>query len=226
MKGHQFKALVILALTLLATGGANSLRPTQPIADSIALIDLEAMVPQEFADWKVDQEGSIQIVDPRQRQKIEQTYARTLSRTYVSGRGYRVMLAIAYARSQKDAVQVHKPEVCYPAQGFTLHERNSTVLSTEFGDVPVTRIVTSQGARTEPVTYWITVGDRAISGGVHKKVVEIGYGIRGEVPDGMLVRLSSIDHDSTHAYEIHAEFANDLLAAVVPAARMRLAGVN
>jgi EpsI family protein len=43
---------------------------------------------------------------------------------YVNASGYRIMLSLAYGSDQRGALQAHKPEVRYPAQGFTLHGRS------------------------------------------------------------------------------------------------------
>ena len=51
---------------------------------------------------------------------INKIYNQTLTRTYINPRGDRIMLSIAYGRDQSDALQMHKPELCYPAQGFRL----------------------------------------------------------------------------------------------------------
>ncbi|MDQ5918827.1 MAG: hypothetical protein QG660_1942, partial [Pseudomonadota bacterium] len=84
---------------------------------------------------------------------------------------------------------------------------------------------TSLGQRQEPVTYWTTVGDHVVkSGGIHKKLVEMSYGLTGKIPDGMLVRASSIDPDTANAYQMHDRFSKQMLEALAPEAQKRLAG--
>ncbi len=81
------------------------------------------------------------------------------------------------------------------------------------------------GNRNEPITYWITIGDKVIkSGGIQKKLVEMSYGLSGKVPDGMLIRISSIDADKGRAYEMQDNFSNQMLEAIAPESRWRLAG--
>jgi EpsI family protein len=46
----------------------------------------------------------------------------------INPQGYRIMLSIAYGKNQSDALQLHKPEICYPAQGFTLLAKQNTPL--------------------------------------------------------------------------------------------------
>ena len=50
------------------------------------------------------------------------------------------------------------------------------------------------------------------------------HGLRGEVPDGVLVRLSSIEADDVAAFRLHERFVRDLLAHLGAAERARLLG--
>lgn len=220
----RFKALLLLVLMLFAFGGAYALKPTQKIADAAPPVDLESLIPAAFGDWKEDLLRGPQIVDPQQQQMIDKIYSKTLQRTYVNSEGYRVMLSVAYGSNQSDSMQVHKPEVCYPAQGFILHEKRNDQLVTSFGAMPVTRVRASQGARNEPITYWTTVGERVVESGMHKKIVEMGYGLSGKIPDGMLIRVSSIDSETNRGYAIQARFVDQLLSAAEPQHRIRLTG--
>jgi EpsI family protein len=86
------------------------------------------------------------------------------------------------------------------------------------------RVDTQLGQRREPVTYWTTVGDRVVQGHIQKKLTEIRYGFTGTIPDGLLFRVSSIDPEIAKAYDLQAGFVSQLLAAVTPDQRQRLAG--
>lgn len=215
---------LLLILMLAASGLALALRPTLKIADQGSSTDLETMIPRTFGDWREEQQNAVQIVDPQQKELIDKIYTQTLSRTYVNSRGYRIMLALAYGKDQRDAMQVHYPEVCYPAQGFSLQEKQNGTLATERGAIPVTRILTSLGQRNEPVTYWTTVGDRVVQTGIQKKLAEMSYGLSGKIPDGMLIRISSIDAEAAHAYKMQTQFADQMLGALTPEYRQRLNG--
>lgn len=215
---------MLLILMLTASGLALALRPTQKIAGDGFAIDLERMVPHAFGDWREEQQNLLQIVDPQQKEVIDRIYTQTLSRTYVHRDGYRIMLAIAYGEDQRDAMQVHYPEVCYPGQGFALQERQTGTLTTKTASIPVTRLLTTLGPRSEPVTYWITVGDHIVQGRVQKKLAEMRYGLAGRISDGMLIRISSIDGEVTRAYERQAQFTDQLLGALEPQYRNKLNG--
>jgi EpsI family protein len=217
--------VILLALMLGASGLALALRPTQKIADQGLAVNLQTMIPRTFGGWREELQNSAQIVDPQQQEMIDKIYTQTLSRTYVNAHGYRIMLAVAYGDDQRDAMQTHYPEVCYPAQGFSLKDKQSGTLKVDSGGlIPVTRILTNLGPRHEPVTYWTTVGDRVVRSGVQKKLAEMSYGLNGKIPDGMLIRVSSIDTETANAYVMQAQFARQMLEALTPEDRKRLNG--
>lgn len=220
------RSFLLFGLMLAASAGAYALRPTHKIADQGPKVELETMIPLAFGDWREEKQFSAQIVDPQQKEMIDKIYSQTLSRTYVNGSNYRIMLSIAYGSDQSDSMQVHKPELCYPAQGFILENKQVGTLTAGQISLPVTRIMTSLEQRHEPVTYWTTIGDYTVKGNINKKLVEMSYGLTGKIPDGMLIRLSSIDPEPARAYRVHEQFAAQMLAAVEPETRRRLAGAQ
>lgn len=220
-----FRNFILLVLMLAASGLALALRPTQKIADQGSIIDLNTMIPHTFRNWSEEQQNSVQMVDPQQQEMIEKIYTQTLSRVYKNNHDYRIMLAIAYGDDQRDSMQMHYPEVCYPAQGFSLQRKQTGTLATENGLIPVTRILTNLGQRNEPVTYWTTVGNHVFQGSLQKKIAEMRYGLNGKIPDGMLIRVSSIDAEAPRAYEMQAQFIDQMLGALTSEHRQKLNGL-
>ena len=215
---------VLLSAMLAASGLALALRPTVKIADAGPKVNLETLIPRNFGDWRESQFAGAQIVDPQQKELLDKLYNQTLSRLYINSAGYAIMLSIAYGSDQSDALQVHKPEVCYPAQGFVLEKKERASILIGDGAVPVTRLLTTLGQRHEPITYWTTIGDQVVTGGVQKKLVEMSFGLAGRIPDGMLIRVSSVDRDSARAYVWHELFASQLVGAVPQQDKRRLVG--
>jgi EpsI family protein len=134
------------------------------------------------------------------------------------------MLSIAYGRDQGRAMQVHKPEVCYPAQGFQIVGIFKSVMATLAGEIPIMRLVAVQGPRVEPITYWIAVGDTVVRGALEQNIARIKYGLTGTVPDGILVRVSTISRDEDAAYRVHDQFVSDMLRALRTQDAARLLG--
>lgn len=226
MIGSTRANLVIGTLMMLAAGLAVMLKPTQRLADQGPDIDLEQLIPRQVGDWKTVEELDRLMVSPDVQAKLDKLYSQTLTRTYAKASGERVMLSIAYGRDQRDALQLHKPEVCYPSQGFRVDRRETGSLRLGAAGMPVMRMVATQGPRIEPITYWITLGRHVVTGGTERKLAQLRYGLTGTVPDGMLVRLSSIGPDVAQAYRMHEEFAVLLHRAVPPAFQARVFGAG
>lgn len=218
------KSILLAVLMLSASAVAIALRPTHLLADEAAPLKLDEVTPKAFGSWREEPTSRLSIVDPQEKELIDKIYTTTLTRNYINQDGYRVMLSISYGKDQSDASQVHRPEVCYPAQGFTLKSKQAAMLETSDGPIPVTRIETHLGPRNEPVTYWILVGDRVVGPGLAKKLVQLGYGLRGQIPDGLLFRVSSIDGATTAAYHAQDDFVHQLLSVLDPQARAKFIG--
>ena len=76
------------------------------------------------------------------------------------------------------------------------------------------------------MTYWFNVGETPIRNQLEKRLVEIRLGLSGQIPDGLLFRVSSIDDTPTRAYQMQDEFVTDLLNAVGTKERVRLSGLR
>ena len=219
-------AYFLAALMFAASIGAIVAKPSAKLADEQPAISLEAMIPKQFGDWREEPQRFVQVVNPQTQELLDKLYSQILARTYVNAQGYRIMLSLAYGSDQRGSLQAHKPEVCYPAQGFTLHRNEASQLVTPYGEIPARRLATTLGPRQEPVTYWFTVGDQAVIGRTQKRLIDLRYGLTGRIPDGMLFRVSSIDADPAQAYRQQDVFVAQLLAAVSPAERKRLSGLG
>ena len=224
MKPIHLKALLALLLMLAAFAGAQAWRPTSRLADTRPKVELETMFPKAFVDWRVDDRMPVQLISPDTQAMLNKIYNQTLSRTYINARGDRIMLSVAYGGDQSDATRAHRPEVCYPAQGFQINSKQDGVVSLGGQPLRVRRLVSQLGNRVEPITYWITVGERITLSGTEQKLAQLSYSTRGVVPDGMLVRVSSIDADAAKAYRSHEAFVADMARAVPGALQAQVIG--
>lgn len=226
MKKTLVPAMIAAALMVSAAALATVMTPTRKIVDSLPVLDLEASIPKEFGEWRMDTRAMGGVVNPQATELLNKLYSQILSRTYYNDKGYRIMLSIAYGEDQRDGNQLHYPEVCYPAQGFQVTSNKKGVLETALGPVPVRRLESNLSQnRFEPITYWTTVGDEALTGGTEKKLLEMTYGLRGEIPDGLLFRVSSIDKNSAQAFAVQQQFIDQLLQAIPADVRPRIAGL-
>jgi len=222
----KLPSLIAGIAMIVAAGLAVAITPTHHLADQGPKVNLESMIPKQFGDWVVDDQVTYQQVNPEVKAALDKIYSQLLTRTYVNSHGYRVMLTIPYGVDQSDGLSAHDPEGCYPAQGFQIMAKSKAILHTAVGDVPVRRMEASNGPRYEPVTYWFTVGHFAVNNDWDRKRAKLNYAIKGEIPDGVLFRASSIDSDVHQAYLAQGAFIEALLMALTPESRALVAGLT
>ena len=225
MIAQRRKALAILAASLAASAAALAMVPRAGIEGMTEAAPIDTLFPGAFGAWRVD--PSVIPVEPGAdvRKAIAESYDQTLSRTYVNGQGYRVMLSVAYGGRRNQGMDLHRPEICYPSQGFALRsDTRETTFRYERQALQVRRLVAGSGARNEPITYWLVIGRTVASFGYGHRLALLKYGLTGHVPDGLLVRVSSIDDDGPRAWAQQDAFLSDMLASLAPGFRRRILG--
>lgn len=112
------RSIVIGTAMVVVSVGATLAMPKPQVTSETQIPDVEALLPVQFGRWSVDRTIVPLAVSPDVAQMLATLYDRTVARTYVNDLGERVMLSVAYGANQSRALQLHKPEVCYVAQGF------------------------------------------------------------------------------------------------------------
>ena len=138
------------------------------------------------------------------------------------------MLVVAYGASQSDRLQLHRPEICYAAQGFrvTASKSGAVALGDGAANLPVHVLVAQREGRIEPIVYWMRIGDKVAINNVERQLLKVRYGLQGYVTDGVLVRISTIGLSPDAAFRLEQDFSKSLLNSVSPAARRFLVGTS
>lgn len=199
-------------------------RPTARIDETRASQRLEELFPRAAGQWRIDELHQALVRPAEGADKAYGVYDQVLERTYVSAAGQRVMLSVAYGSEQSVGLEVHRPDACYPSNGFRIDGRHAATLQLDGRPVPVTRLHAHKAGRSEPVTYWVVLGDTVVTDGWDFRLRQLRSGLRGELLDGMLVRVSTIDADVPRAHELQARFAAELVAHLPAEARARVIG--
>jgi EpsI family protein len=210
----------VAAVAMLAVAALSQF--ARPVAMPAAT-PLAQSLPERFGSWRVDPDHAPIAPTPNVQEDLDRIYDEIVSRTYVDDTGRRVMLVLAYGGDQSDSMKAHRQEVCYTAQGFEVRNVVSTRLALDGGHTaPVVRMHARKGARSEPVSYWLTMGEHIVLGRAERLLVQIRYGLTGRIPDGLLVRVSSLDADAQAAYATQDDFVRQLIGVVSPEVRKRL----
>ncbi len=213
------RAMLLGGLMAATSVGAVLAKPKPQVTSESQMPDLEALLPETFGHWTIDRNIVPLAVSPDVAQMLSTIYDRTVARTYVNERNERIMLSVAYGANQSRALQLHKPEVCYSAQGFRITAVEKGEWQMPGAVIPTMHLVGVLGRRVEPVTYWMRIGDDIARGWLEQNKVRLKYGSRGLIPDGVLFRVSNISTEPKQAYELQREFVEELVAAMSPKAR-------
>ena len=217
-------AALALAAGVAMAGTAAASPALKPKVSTLPAPDLEQVIPSAFGDWKLDTEVVPVAPSPDAQAKLDRLYRQVVSRTYVNSKGERMMLTVAHGGDQSDALKAHRQEACYAAQGFDIRAIEHGTLSTAGRMLPVTRMLAVKGERSEPVTYWFTMGDRVVLGRGERLRVQLENGLAGRVPDGLLVRVSSLSDDARAAFAVQQSFIAAIVAALPAGEAARFVG--
>jgi EpsI family protein len=216
---------------LLAVILGNLLRPSAGESQFVAG-EIKAGIPKFFGDWvlassEIDQVDLTIAANDGQRSNTN-PYDEVVTRTYRDRTGLTVMLAVAYAASQEQEVKVHRPELCYPGQGFqqlAWNEASLSALSGEREPVRIVRLLMQRGNRIEAVVYWLRTGQSYGTRAWDGRLEIFKRGLEGQLTDGVLVRASTLLNavaDAPAAYEQLEGFLSEMHAASRPSVQKLL----
>ena len=223
------RSMAIAATMVLTAALAYVIAPRQQVAPGS--VALERMIPRHFGEW-VEQSAALEQVSPEvgagtgaDRPLYDQILMRTYRR---QSDGETIMLTLAYGRRQVQESKIHRPELCYYSQGYDVRFVGRSAVTLRAGlSVESNQLLTRNRSRFEPVTYWIRIGHRISLSAWETRWLIFKEGLSGSIPDGILVRASSVieaDTDSPIAFESQKVFFADLYQALSPAARSAIAG--
>jgi EpsI family protein len=226
--------VILAAITILGAAVlAQILTPRELMARTSASLSLEQVIPKRFGTWTLvpeispvtppDPEGYVEP-DP----KSARLYSQEVSRGYTDGHGNIVMLLVAYGPVQNYRLKAHFPETCYTANGFRVSGKTGDMISYRDGATPIkmTRLIAERESRFEPISYWMRVGNDIANDVVERQLIRLKYGLRGIVPDGALIRISTIGLPREASFKLQDQFIRDLLAAVPPSELKFFTGVS
>lgn len=183
---------------------------------------LEEALPREFGSWRAMPAAG--VVLPPEGSLTDRLYSDVVVRAYEDGRSA-VTLLLAYGALQSGGMQMHRPELCYPAAGFAIN-------SSQLVNLPLDRerriraklLDTRSSVRKEQVLYWTRIGDEFPTSRVEQRWAVLRQNFVGRVPDGMLVRTSTVAQNSEAALPILNSFVAAMIRGVRSSARDLLFG--
>lgn len=215
--------LLLGGAMLSAAAGAMALTPHRHV-QFLGSRKLDDIIPRKIGNW-TDRPSEAFIL-PRDPDSLSsQLYNDTVARLYVSPSSIPVMIVVAYGNLQNDQLQLHRPEICYAAVGFQIS--NSTLAELSLAahvKLPVRELVATSDSRVEPICYWTRIGDALPTTGTQQRWVKLQQQIDGIIPDGVLVRMSTIGTPSPETFSELRRFGTAMVASMAAADRTVLIG--
>jgi EpsI family protein len=154
----------------------------------------------------------------------KQLYSQLLTRVYVAPEQPPMMLLVAQSGRQSGALQVHRPEVCYPASGYQLSPAERHQIATRAGPLSTVFFSANADTRTEQLLYWTRVGRDLPASWSEQRWSVAKANLQGEIPDAVLVRISTILPNRDEAIPALDSFARSLVEALPAQVRPFLTG--
>ncbi len=215
--------LILGGSLLAAAAGAAALQPRKRL---VLLGDrkLEDVIPQIIGSWQ-NFPSSAFVLPKSPGSLADRLYSQTISRLYRSETQLPMMLVIAYGAVQNDLLQLHRPEVCYTAVGYTISaSRKATIALGGSALLPIRELTAQTDSRVEQICYWTRIGDDLPTDGAEQRRVKLTQQMRGYLSDGVLVRVSTIAENSPEVFAELKAFASAMVGAMRPADRQALIG--
>ncbi|MEP3224706.1 MAG: exosortase-associated protein EpsI, V-type [Parasphingorhabdus sp.] len=208
----------------LAAGLAYARMP-QVIFPAVEKTDFEKLIPENIGLWRF--ETSSGVVLPPPDALSDRLYDNLVTRVYTAPEDPPIMFLTAYSNTQDGVLQVHRPEICYPAGGYELTETQPMEIDNGLGGKIQANAFTATGrGRTEHVLYWTRIGSEFPVQWSQQRLAVIKANLRGIIPDGVLVRTSLIAPNFDEALPHLSKFAAQLNQGMNKQGRALLSGIK
>jgi EpsI family protein len=220
MSGIDRRRVMLGSALIGAAGLAVAARPPRPHT-RLSQDALDRAVPITVPGYRtIDTSG---VVLPPQDALSQLIYDGLVIRSYLAPDGMPLSLVVAYGATQDYALQLHRPEICYPASGFRVGAVDAVPLSLEGHPIAASTLLATRGSRQERLLYWTRLGDRFPVTLWQERAAIVAAALRHEAADGVLVRLSTSAEGGASAL---LDFAHAWAAALPPVGRTLLLGAR
>ena len=210
-----------------AIGTAQALKPRRNVVLLPEGMPLRAAIPTQVGEWSVGPDGDIVIPETPgtlATRLYSDRVARSFRRAGDDGSNDIMMLA-AYGGAQSDVLQLHRPEVCYPAIGFSVSGRREGTVPLGAGVVlPIVMLTAQAGGRVEDVVSFPRLGEEFPQDGSAQRGARLRAAMHGFVADGVLLRVSALRHGDEPRFEMLTAFLHDMIVAAPVSGRPVLVG--
>ena len=211
------REIVTGLLMLSAAGVAAARKPDHPL-NYLGSHKLDDVVPMSIGRWNFVANSGV-VVPPNDQLQL-MLYSQQLTRVYSNGTDPNVMLLIAYSASQTGFLQVHRPEFCYTAGGYSLSDpRLHEVSLNPSKTFRANTLNATRDGQVERLLYWTRIGNHIPPSWMQQKLTVAEENLQKIIPDAVLVRVSMISPNEEQATRTMDEFVREMIASVAPPMR-------
>jgi EpsI family protein len=208
------RELLISGGSFAAAALSVSLKPRRHVS-LLGGLPLAEIVPSTIGNWQskdvsdlLDAKGEGNLMNRIYGQTVERVYRNTRTQT-------EIMMLLAYGDTQSNDLQLHRPEVCYPAFGLEiLANRPIGIPLSAWFRLPARSLLAHSPSRDEAIVYWSRLGDFLPTNGSEQRIDRLRTTLEGYVADGLLARLSMITIDQGESEQKLGSFIAELFSLV------------
>lgn len=213
----------IIGGAMAAASGAAAMRIPQPNSPPISEKVFEKLVPNKIGKWTYQQSSG--LVLPPEDALSARLYDNLVTRIYNNPAGQVMMFLVAYKNFQNGVLQIHRPEICYPAGGYVLSDTVDSKLPIGAAEpLPINSFSANGVERDEQVLYWTRIGEFFPVRWREQRFAVLRENLVGVNPDGMLARVSMPSDDMNASKPLMMDFIQELRIAAAPQLRRILFG--
>ena len=192
--------------------------PTKQI-DYLGRQTLDTLIPKRIGSWAFVATSG--LIVPPEDQLSQALYSHLLTRVYSSVNTFPIMLLIAQSGGQTGILQIHRPEVCYPASGYQLSPVTAQNVELAGRTIPTNRLTATADGQSEQILYWTRIGDQMPLSWRDQRIAVASQNLQGVIPDAVLVRVSIRSNDAPAAFLALEDFVRSMIAEI-PAPQRRV----
>jgi EpsI family protein len=202
----------ILGLLFCSAAGVAAWRQPSVKLDYLGTEKLGDLVPKTSGPWSFVAASGLVI--PPEEQMEQVVYSQLLTRVYSDGTNPPIMVLLAQSAGQTGFLQIHRPDFCYTASGYSISAVTPHRISVGPKLVAASSMDANGGGPTEHVIYWTRVGDRMPTSWKAQKWAVAEQNLRGIIPDAILVRISTVSDDGDAARATIDNFVRAFIASI------------
>jgi EpsI family protein len=209
------RAVLIGTACVLSSGAALALKPRRKVSLLPVGTKLNDILPRKFGGW--DSRDVSDLYVPETPDSLEaRLYGETVARLFTDRQsGMEIMMLMAHGDSQSNELQLHRPEVCFPAFGFSLTSSAPVELQIRKGiTLPARRLLAESNVQRQAVLYWTRLGEYFPVSVTEQRLNRLTAAMHRYIPDGLLARFSMVETGSGAAFAEISRFIPELLSEI------------